>query len=76
MAVGYTDLFNSKALHNLPKLIIFGSKVKHLATLLSGRWSEPVSFLEFSWCSQNDKFSHFISFLFSFQLWRHLGRQI
>jgi hypothetical protein len=30
----YTNIFNSKALQNLPKLVFFGLKMCHLATLL------------------------------------------
>jgi hypothetical protein len=33
MAIKYTNLFNSKALRNLPKLGFFGMKIYHLATL-------------------------------------------
>jgi hypothetical protein len=34
MAQEYTNLFNSKALKNFPKLGFFGLKIYHLATLL------------------------------------------
>jgi hypothetical protein len=33
MAIKYIDIFPSKALQNLPKLVFFGLKTNHLATL-------------------------------------------
>jgi hypothetical protein len=33
MAIKYTNIYQSKALQNLPKIGIFGLKTNHLATL-------------------------------------------
>jgi hypothetical protein len=34
MVIKYTNIYHSKALHNLPKFGIFGLKTNHLATLV------------------------------------------
>jgi hypothetical protein len=34
MAVKYTNIFHSKALQNIPKLVFWVVKINHLATLL------------------------------------------
>jgi hypothetical protein len=33
MAINYTKIFHSQALQNTPKLVIFGMRICHLATL-------------------------------------------
>jgi hypothetical protein len=37
MAIKYANIFHCQALHNLPKIGIFGLKICHLATLVAGR---------------------------------------